>query len=97
MMRARRAISAGKSRTSIPRKLVRGISVRRSASSRRRLISASIARDPAEARNLDTAREQFTIHVGKRFGPTGYLGTRPILNLGVHRAEQFANHLMGVG
>jgi hypothetical protein len=44
MMRARRATSAGKSRSSIPRKLVSGISLRRSGSPRRRLISASIAR-----------------------------------------------------
>ena len=55
------------------------------------------AGDPAEARHVDTAREQLTIHVGKRVGPSGYLGTRPILNLRVHGAEQFANHLMGVG
>ena len=39
-----RAISAGKSRTSIPRKLVSGISLPRYDSSRRRLISASISR-----------------------------------------------------
>ncbi len=39
-----RAISAGKSRSSMPRKLVRGISERRSGSPRRLLISASMAR-----------------------------------------------------
>ena len=44
MISARRAISAGKSRSSIPRKLVSGISVRWSGSPRRRLISASITR-----------------------------------------------------
>ena len=55
------------------------------------------ARDPAEARHVHAAREQPAVHIGKGVGPSGHLGARPILDLGVHGAEQLADHLMGVG
>ena len=55
------------------------------------------ARDPAEARHVHAAGEQPAVHVGKRVGPAGKLGGVAILDLGVHGAEQLADHLVGVG
>ena len=55
------------------------------------------ARDLAETRHVQAAREQAAVHVGKGVGPSGNVRRCPILDLGVHGAEQFADHLMGVG
>ena len=55
------------------------------------------ARNPAEARNVRAARKQPAIHIRKDVRPTRDACCRALPGLGVHGAEQFGYHLMGVG
>ena len=55
------------------------------------------AGDPAEARHVHGAGKQPAIHIRKRIRPARDVGSRAILDLRVHGAEQHPDHLMGVG
>jgi hypothetical protein len=54
-------------------------------------------RDFGEARGLNAAREQPAVDIGKRIGPAGEVGGCAVLDGGVHRVEDLADHLMRVG
>ncbi len=55
------------------------------------------ARDAAEARHIQAAGKQPAVHIGEGVGPARQPGGGAIAGLGVHGAEQRADHLMGVG
>src|SRR6185437_9825109 len=53
--------------------------------------------DLAESRRVHATGKQFAVHIGESVGPSGNAGVIPILALRVHRAEQFADHLVSIG
>ena len=54
------------------------------------------ARDLGKPRHIGAAREEPAVDIGKPISPARDARGRPIGSLGVHGAEDFADHLMGV-
>src|SRR4029077_13251364 len=53
--------------------------------------------DPTETRRVYASGKKLAVNIGEGVSPSWNPGARPILAPGVHSAEQFGYHLMGVG